>query len=45
MPSLLMRHLIVLLNYFQLIGGLVDFSHLTEARLNSSQLFCASESF
>ena len=45
MPSLLMRHLIVLLNYFQLIGELLDFSHLTEALLNSSQLFCASESF
>ena len=33
-----------LLGYFHVIWAQLNFSHLTEASLNSSRLFCASES-
>ena len=40
-----MCHLIVLLIYFHLTWAQLNLSHLIEALLNSSRLFCTSESF
>jgi hypothetical protein len=42
--SLLICHLQVILNHFDVNWALLKLSHLTEALLHSNQLFCASES-
>ena len=44
-PSLFTCHLSKFLNCFHFIRALLNLSHLITVRLNSSQLFCAPESF